>query len=140
MKIRKFQLSDAERCVEILKLNNQYSHPLIDGPEAMKRIYEKQDDLFLIAEYGDLVVGMVRGCYDGSRALVWQISVHPEYQMKGIGRSLMKEIAKVFKEMGAPYVSVTARDSATKYYEKLGFLKLPIDFMLLENIDDLLKD
>jgi len=38
--IRDFQLNDMDEIVEILKLNNQYGFPAVDGPEAMKRIKE----------------------------------------------------------------------------------------------------
>jgi len=139
MKIRRFEPSDTGMCVEILKLNSQYSHPEIDGPEAMLRIYEKSDSPFFVAEYGGSVVGLVRGCYDGSRALIWQASVHPDYQGKRIGRALIKEIAKSFKRMGAPSVSVTATEKSKSFYEEFSFKEIPVKFMLAENIDDILK-
>ena len=38
MEIRDFQPQDVEALVAILKANQQYGHPDIDGPEAMLRV------------------------------------------------------------------------------------------------------
>lgn len=36
--IRDFEVADVEEIVEILKLNDQYGFPEVDGSEAMKRV------------------------------------------------------------------------------------------------------
>jgi hypothetical protein len=36
--IRDFQLNDIDAIVEVLRLNNQYGFPEVDGPEAMRRV------------------------------------------------------------------------------------------------------
>jgi len=40
MLIRDFLPDDCEKLVEILKANQQFGHPELDGPEAMKRVSE----------------------------------------------------------------------------------------------------
>jgi len=50
MRIRDFVPSDAHQLVEILKANQQYGHPEIDGPEAMLKVHECQAAEFLVAE------------------------------------------------------------------------------------------
>jgi len=51
------------------------------------------------------VVGIIRGNYDGSRAMIHQLSVHPAYQKRGIGSNLVKAIVERFQQLGAPTVS-----------------------------------
>jgi ribosomal protein S18 acetylase RimI-like enzyme len=137
MNIRRFQPSDIESCVEILRLNDQYKYPEVDGPEAMMRIYQRPENPFFISEENGSVVGMIRGCYDGSRPLIWQLSIHPNYQGRGIGKALVKEVAKFFKEKGHKTVSITANHDSKSFYEGVGFEEIPIVFMLAD-IDKIL--
>lgn len=123
MLIREFQLADIDKTVEILRLNNQYAFPEVDGPEAMKRVKACNAAVFLVCEVKGKVVGVVRGNYDGSRAIIHQLSVHPTYQRRGIGTALVKEIVKRFQRMGAPTVSATVTEESLPFWQKVGFRK-----------------
>ena len=124
--IRDFQLTDRDEIVEILKLNNQYGFPEVDGPEAMKRVKACSVAVFLVCEIDGRVVGVVRGNYDGSRAIIHQLSVHPAYQKQGIGTALVKEIVKRFRQMGAPTVSATVTEESLPFWQKVGFRKTKV--------------
>jgi len=127
--IRDFELDDTEEVVEILKLNNQYGFPAVDGPEAMKRVKVCSAAIFLVCEIDGKVLGVVRGNYDGSRAIIHQLSVHPQYQRRGIGTALVKEIVKRFQERGAPTVSATALDESLGFWQKVGFKKTRVSLV-----------
>ena len=120
MKIRDFQPQDVDALVNILKANQQYGHPEIDGPEAMLRVHDCTAAEFLVAEEGDVAVGMVRGAYDGSRAVIYLASVHPDHQRRGIGRALVLEIADRFRERGARSISVIVPGDAA-FWRKMRF-------------------
>ena len=120
MKIRDFQPRDVNAMVDILKANQQYGHPEIDGPEAMLRVHECAAAEFLVAEEEDMAVGMVRGAYDGSRAIIYLASVHPDYQRRGIGRALVLEIADRFKKRGANSIAVIVPGDAA-FWRKMRF-------------------
>lgn len=143
MIIRKFKENDVPEIVEILKSNGQYLHPRVDGPEAMLRVSKNPYAVLIIAEIGNRIIGVVRGIYDGSRALIHQISVHPEFQHQGIGTELIKSIAVEFKKKGAPSVSVTAGKGdvwdSIAFFEKLGFNDMPIKLMVHFNINELIN-
>ncbi|MGD2205494.1 MAG: GNAT family N-acetyltransferase [Anaerolineae bacterium] len=106
MEIRDFRPEDRDALVDILKANQQYGHPDIDGPEAMLRVHKCQAAEFFVAEIESKVVGMIRGTYDGSRAVIYLASVHPNYQRQGIGRALVLEIVQRFKDRGAGSIAV----------------------------------
>jgi N-acetylglutamate synthase-like GNAT family acetyltransferase len=95
--IRDFQLTDRDEIVEILKLNNQYGFPEVDGPEAMKRVKEYKAAVFFICKIDGRVVGVPRGNYDGSTAIIHQLSVHPAYQRQDVGTALVKKIVDRFR-------------------------------------------
>lgn len=136
MEIRDFQLEDSDALVAILRANQQYGHPDIDGPEAMLRVHECKAAEFLVAEESGHVVGMIRGTYDGSRAVIYLASVHPDYQRRGIGRALVLEISHRFKERGAGSISVIVPGDAG-FWKKMRFRQttrvmqaFPIDTVL----------
>ena len=139
MRIRKFKVRDIENLIEILKLNNQYGSPEVDGPDAMKRIRLCEAAVFLVCEINGKAVGLIRGIYDGSRALIHQLSVHPKYQGRGIGRALVKEIAKEFKRKGAPSVSATITERSLGFWERVGFEKVPVFLVLAYPIEKVLE-
>jgi N-acetylglutamate synthase-like GNAT family acetyltransferase len=121
--IRDFQLPDAGEVVKILKLNEQYGFPDVDGAEAMKRVKTCGTAVFLVCETDGKVVGVVRGNYDGSRAIIHQLSVHLAYQKRGVGTALVKEIVKRFEHMGTPTVSATITEESLSFWQKVGFWK-----------------
>jgi len=123
MLIRDFELADIEEIVEILELNGQYGFPEVDGPEAMKRVKACSAAVFLVCEMDGKVVGVIRGNYDGSRAIIHQLSVHPAYQRQGIGTNLVNQIIKRFQLMGGPTVSATVTEQSLPFWEKVGFRK-----------------
>jgi N-acetylglutamate synthase-like GNAT family acetyltransferase len=123
MLIRDFQIVDIDEIMKILRLNNQYGFPEVDGPEAMKRVKSCSAAVFLVCEINGKVIGVVRGNYDGSRAIIHQLSVHPEYQRRGIGATLVREIVKRFQKMGAPTVSAMIAEKSLQFWQKVGFKK-----------------
>ena len=120
MRIRDFRLEDADSLVELLKANQQYNHPDIDGPEAMARVCECQAAEFLVAEDEGQVIGMIRGTYDGSRAVIYLASVHPNHQRQGIGRALVRDISRRFLERGAASIAVIVPGDAG-FWRKMNF-------------------
>jgi ribosomal protein S18 acetylase RimI-like enzyme len=120
MQVREFREEDVDPLFGILKANQQYSHPEIDGPEAMSRVRNCQAAEFLVAETGGRIVGLIRGTYDGSRAVIYLASVHPDYQRQGIGRALVRELATRFRDRGAASISVIVPGDAG-FWKKMGF-------------------
>ena len=136
MEIRDFRPEDTDALVNILRANQQYGHPEIDGPEAMLRVHNCTAAEFLVAEQGSDIVGMIRGTYDGSRAVIYLASVHPDYQRQGIGRALVLEIGRRFQERGAGSISVIVPGDAG-FWKKMKFRQttrvmqaFPIDTVL----------
>jgi len=138
MKIRDFRPEDADALVGILKANQQYGHPDIDGPDAMLQVHKCEAAEFLVAEKDGGAVGMIRGTFDGSRAVIYLASVHPDHQRQGIGTALVSEIARRFQRRGARSLSVIVPGDA-RFWRKMKFRQttrvmqaFPIDEVLEE--------
>ena len=123
MPIRDFESTDIEEIVRILELNDQYGFPEVDGPEAMKRVKACSATVFLVCEKDGKIVGVIRGNYDGSRAIIHQLSVHPAHQRQDIGTNLVNHIVERFQQIGAPTVSATVTEKSLPFSKKVGFRK-----------------
>ncbi len=132
VRIRPFQDADAPAVVEILTRNGQYEFPEIEGPEAMARVASCPAAVFYVAcpETGGSPLGMIKAVYDGSRALIHLLSVHPDAQGKGIGKALINATLEELARRGAPTCSVLTTEAAQPYWENMDFQRLPAFLML----------
>jgi ribosomal protein S18 acetylase RimI-like enzyme len=128
--IRKFRDSDINDLVKILELNMQYGSPLVEGPDAMRRVARCQAAVVLVAEENGTPVGFIRAIYDGSRALIHLLSVNPKFQRKGIGSQLVDAAIFELVKRGAPSISVTVTEESVGFWEKKDFKRLPVFLML----------
>lgn len=135
--VREAKPEDFESLEQILINNNMLQFPEIDGKDAMKRVYERMGRYFLVAETETEVIGLIRGVYDGSRALIHQMAVARNYQKQGVGKKLLYELSLRFEKDGAATVSITSTNESKSYYQKHGFEEIPIILMLNRNISSL---
>jgi ribosomal protein S18 acetylase RimI-like enzyme len=130
--VRPFVDTDADDLVEILKLNHQYDYPDVEGPDSMKRVGRCEAAIFLVAVVDGETAGLIKAVYDGSRALIHLLSVHPDQQGKSVGTRLVDEVKKELTARGATGMTVTVSDRSAGFWEKIGFERLPVVLMLNE--------
>ena len=71
---------------------------------------------------GDRLVGMICAMDDGiMNAYVRYLLVHPDYQLKGIGKELVGRVKNHYKDY--MHIVVVACDAEEKFYEYCGFQK-----------------
>lgn len=69
------------------------------------------------------IVGTVRACpVENNDCYIGRLSVHPDYQRRGIGQSLMFAVHDAYKECSG-FILFTAQDSEKNisFYKKLGY-------------------
>ena len=118
--------------VEILKANYQYGYPEVEGVEAMQRVAACDAAIFIVAAVDARPCGFIKGIYDGSRAIIHLLSVHPAMQHSGIGTALVRAFRAECKARNAPTLSVTVTEQSAGFWEKQGFERLPV-FVMLED-------
>ena len=130
--IRPFADGDCDALIEVLQRNGQYGYPEVEGAAAMRRVAACAAAVFLVAEVDGQARGLIRAVYDGSRALIHLLSVHPDIQRRGIGGDLVAAMEAELQRRGAPSVSVTVTDASASFWERHGFRRLPVHLMLKE--------
>jgi N-acetylglutamate synthase-like GNAT family acetyltransferase len=129
MKIEKAVITDAH---EILKLQllcyqseaelfNDYSiPPLTQTVEDLKSQFNNH--IILKAADQNIIIGSARAYQKDDTCYIGRVIVHPDYQNRGIGKTLMKEIENCFTEVKR-YELFTGSKSVKNicFYRKLGY-------------------
>ena len=82
-----------------------------DPNKDIDRKLKVKDDLFLVIEYNNLIIGSAMAGYDGHRGYVYYLAIDPIHQNKGFGKLLMDNIEKKLKEIGCPKINIFIRSS-----------------------------
>ncbi|MEZ4524965.1 MAG: GNAT family N-acetyltransferase [Desulfobacterales bacterium] len=95
--------------------------PLRQTIEETEKEWESHIFLKAVDEHGD-IVGSVRAAAENGVCFVGKLMVHPEFQNKGIGKSLMAAIENQFKD--SDFFELFTGSKSRKniaLYEKLGY-------------------
>lgn len=130
VKVRSFEERDIDALVEILRLNHQYDYPDVEGPDAMRRVAQCSAALFLVATIDECPCGLIRAVYDGSRALIHLLSVHPNRQKSGVGAALVEAAWDALRRRGASGISATVTGQSFPFWNREGFSRLPVFLVL----------
>lgn len=86
---------------------------------------------------GGRLVGFIRSLSDGVLYVMLQdVIVHPEYQRKGIGESLVKKMISLYENYpDKSFIRLFSEPNAEGFYISLGFTKFPLIPYSLKNND-----
>lgn len=123
--IRKFKPQDFQWVINIERMVFDEHDPYL-----YMQFYEANPDGFLVAEINGIVVGYVAGFLASPEmGRVFSLGVHPAYQRRSVGSSLLKEMINIFREIGVFEIILEVRSSnikAKRFYEKHGFYQIGI--------------
>ena len=123
--IRQFKEGDKEALVSLwnmCKLSVPWNNPYKDIARKLK----VQAKLFLVGYLEDKLIASVMAGYDGHRGWINYFAVHPDFQARGYGMQLMKNVENVLRELGCPKINLQIREGNDKvftYYQKLGYVE-----------------
>jgi RimJ/RimL family protein N-acetyltransferase len=123
VRIRAFTLADYDQVTALWRATGFGSRRSDTRDEIAKKL-RRDPDLFLVACLGARIVGTVIGGWDGRRAWVHRVVVHPDSQRQGIGRQLMAELERRFRAKGALAVNLIHNSENTQaraFYRSLGY-------------------
>ena len=112
------------------KLRNSAGWPGMHPNQIKKGL--KNSAFIVAAKDGDITVGMARIVSDGGYvAFIVDVLVLPEYQRKGIGKTMMgmimEYIRNMLKDDYCIQVDLLAAKGKERFYEQFGFIKRPND-------------
>ena len=121
--IRKYDEKDREQIIELWKTCN-LTRPWNDPNKDFDRKKGYSEDLFIVLEYENKVIGTVMGGYDGHRGIMNYLAVSPNFRGKGFGNKMIdKCLAFAIKSNFTKCYIETMPNmiSAQKLYLKKGF-------------------
>lgn len=93
------------------------------NPQMLRNAYEHS--LLTLGAYdGDELIGIIRTVGDGySIVLVQDILVFPEYQRKGVGTQLLREVMERFSSVYQMQLMTDNTPKTISFYRSVGFVK-----------------
>jgi ribosomal protein S18 acetylase RimI-like enzyme len=125
MQIRPFQPNDREAVVGLWKSCGLVV-PQNDPYKDIDRKLSFQADLLLVADEDGEIVGAVMAGYEGHRGAINYMAVHPDYQRKGLGKTIMEDAVARLRALGCAKVNLNVRTSnlgVIDFYKSLGFVQ-----------------
>src|SRR3974390_1982347 len=124
LRIRAFESQDEDQVVAIWRACGLVV-PWNDPTKDIRRKLCVGPELFLVAEQGKELVGVLMGGYDGHRASINYFGVHPSRQRQGIGTALLCKLEKRLAVCDAPRIKLMVRradGTSMQFFEAVGFV------------------
>ncbi|MBI2010157.1 MAG: GNAT family N-acetyltransferase [Candidatus Chisholmbacteria bacterium] len=124
MKIRKMTIDDYEEVFAVWQAAGLDLAALDDSKPEIGRILTMNPTTCFVAEDQGKIVATVLGTFNGRRAWAHHLAVLPEYQGKGLGKTLMLKLEKQCLALGAIKLQLGVASSnlaVIPFYKKLGF-------------------
>ena len=123
MQLREFRMDDYQQVIAVWQATG-LRVGRTETQEGIRKKLERDSDLFLVAQDGDRIVGVVLGSYDGRRGWINRLAVAPDHQGAGIGLRLVAEVEARLKARGCRKVNLLIVPSNAKvqgFYARLGY-------------------
>ena len=122
MEIRKYTHYNEN---EILKLYSSVGWTAYtDHPDSLRRGFENSLVILGVYTENDLV-GILRAVGDGETIIFIQdILVHPDYQRRGIGTALLKEVLSRYSHVRQIQLATDNTEKTKAFYRSCGFREL----------------
>lgn len=94
--------------------------------EALLMIKLNPQACLVICE-GEKILGSIFGTFNGRRAWIYHLAIHPKYQKQGLGSLLLEKSLSALKKLGAKRLQLWVRKDNLKvleFYQKQGFIQL----------------
>ena len=125
--IRRFHISDYDA---LIKLWNEaqlvYKPKGRDRRDMIKKQIQLPNTIALVAEKDGKLIGSVFGTHDGRRGWINRLAVMPEYQKKGIGRKLVKDLEDRIYKLGIGIIASLVENrnkTSLRVFQRLGYKK-----------------
>jgi ribosomal protein S18 acetylase RimI-like enzyme len=137
MKIETFSMESYDDIISIWR-KTEISVGSTDTKEEIKRILDKNPQLFLVGKIDQKIIGVVVGGFDGRRGYVHHLAVDPDYQKRGYGTMIMDELNLRFRKLGVHKVHLFIEKynkEVVSFYQKLGW-EIRDDLIMMSYVPD----
>ena len=123
LQFRQFHPDDTEQTIALWQACG-LTRPWNDPYKDIERKLQQEPELFIVAQQNAQLVGSVMAGYDGHRGWIYYLSVLPQYQSLGVGKSLVSQAEQRLRDKGCPKIQLMIRqdNSAVQaFYQTLGY-------------------
>jgi ribosomal protein S18 acetylase RimI-like enzyme len=119
---------------------------ILRAPHNQPKITEEDDGgnndfPIMVCEVDGIPIGVGRAHFlSEDEAQIRSISVEPEWEGKGIGTIVLKELEKIVTSKGAKRIIIHARNSAVEFYKKYGYKEVETSYALFGEIEHTLME
>ncbi|MBI3522708.1 MAG: GNAT family N-acetyltransferase [Chloroflexi bacterium] len=95
-----------------------------DDDASLLRFARHNPGLFLLAEEDAHLVASALAGWDGRRAWLYHVAVHPDERRRGVGARLVRELEGRLRAMGCPKINLIVVEGNTwgmRFWESLGY-------------------
>jgi ribosomal protein S18 acetylase RimI-like enzyme len=129
MRIRDFRIEDYDAVIGLwTEAGLPFRSEGRDRREAIARELEDRRSLFLVAEEGERVVGVVFGTHDGRKGWVNRLAVAPDCRRRGLAKVLVAEVEARLRRLGIVIVACLIEEEnaiSQTAFAKLGYARHP---------------
>lgn len=145
MKIRLMKIEDFEAMYDLWKKVGLKVVNYEDEKEATEQIIKWNPATCFVIFIGDKLIGTVLGTFNGRRAWIYHLAVHPNFQKKGLGTLLLEKAENALKKLGAKRILLGVSKTNLKvlgFYQKQWYVEVDDAItmgknLLLESASDL---
>lgn len=97
-----------------------------DSKEGIERFLKRNPTTSVVAVCDGKVVGAILCGHDGRRGCLYHVCVHPEYRLRGIGRSMVTYCMNALKDEKISKVSLiafTVNDIGNAFWKRIGWTR-----------------
>ena len=123
--IRHYNEKDREQVIQLWK-TCKLTRPWNDPNKDLDRKKRVGEDLFIVLEFENKVIGTAMGGYDGHRGVINYLAISPNFQGNGFGKMLVEAVENKLKQMGCPKLNLLVRSDnveVSRFYESIDYKK-----------------
>jgi ribosomal protein S18 acetylase RimI-like enzyme len=123
MRMREFQREDSERLRAFWVACGIRIRPG-DDDAGLEAFATRNPGLFLLAQADGALVGSALAGWDGRRAWLYHVAVHPDARRRGVARDLVARIEARLREIGCRKVNLIVWEDnaeAMRFWESIGY-------------------